>query len=178
MAENFSFVIEGKLAGMARPGRSKPLQEDLIFLKGQGIGAIVSVTERPLDEEIVRSFDLRYLHLPVLDYCAPSPCQIEEFLAFLEAVEGDGAVAVHCFAGQGRTGTLLACALVSLGMSAEEAIRFVRAKRRPSIDTLVQEQAIFDFASMRRDFDPRPWVRPPGSVMKGPDPETYEREQI
>jgi len=178
MAENFSFVIEGKLAGMARPGRSKPLQEDLIFLKGQGIAAIVSVTERPLDEEIVRSFDLRYLHLPVSDYCAPSLRQIEEFLAFLEAVEGDGAVAVHCFAGQGRTGTVLACALVSLGMSAEEAIRFVRAKRRPSIDTLVQEQAIFDFASMRRDFDPRPRARPPGSVMGGPDPETYEREQI
>ncbi|MGH7412037.1 MAG: dual specificity protein phosphatase family protein, partial [Candidatus Methylomirabilis sp.] len=143
-------VIEGKLAGMARPGRSRPLQEDLIFLKAQGIGAIVSVTERALDEEIVRSFGLRYLHLPVQDYHAPTLQQIEEFLGFLEAAEGNGAVAVHCFAGQGRTGTLLACALVYLGMSAEEAIRFVRAKRRPSIDTLVQEQAIFDFAAMRR----------------------------
>jgi hypothetical protein len=34
-------------------------------------------------------------------------------------------------------------------MSAEEAIRLVRAKRPPSIDTLVQEQIIFDFASLR-----------------------------
>ena len=177
MTENFSFVIEGRLAGMARPGRSKPLQEDLIFLIAQGIGAIVSITERPLDEDVVRSFGLRYLHLPVQDYCAPTIQQIEEFLAFLDAVEGDRAVVVHCFAGQGRTGTLLACALVSLGMSAEEAIRFVRAKRRPSIDTLIQEQAIFDFAAMRRVFNPRPWTRPPGSTMEGPGREAREREQ-
>jgi len=153
MAENFSFVIEGRLAGMARPGRSRPLQEDLIFLKAQGIGAIVSVTERALDEEIVRSFGLQYLHLQVQDYCAPTIQQIEEFLDFLEAAEGTGAVAVHCFAGQGRTGTMLACALVAQKMSAEEAIRIVRSKRRPSIDTLVQEQAIFDFAAMRRRPD-------------------------
>ena len=153
MADNFSFVIEGKLAGMAQPGRSKPLQEDLTFLKAQGIGAIVSVTELALDEAIVRSFSLRYLHLLVQDYCAPTMQQIEEFLTFLEAVEGNGAVAVHCYAGQGRTGTLLACALVNQGMSAEEAIRIVRAKRRPSIDTLVQEQVIFDFAALRRRPD-------------------------
>ena len=79
--------------------------------------------------------------------------QIEEFLTFLEASEGNGAVAVHCYAGQGRTGTLLACAFVNQGMSAEEAIRIVRAKRRPSIDTLVQEQVIFDFAALRRRPD-------------------------
>jgi len=153
MAENFSFVIEGRLAGMARPGRSRPLQEDLIFLKAQGIGAIVSVTERALDEEIVRSFGLQYLHLQVQDYCAPTIQQIEEFLGFLEAAEGTGAVAVHCFAGQGRTGTMLACALVAQRMSPEEAIRIVRSKRRPSIDTLVQEQVIFDFAAKRRRPD-------------------------
>ncbi|MCI0406964.1 MAG: dual specificity protein phosphatase family protein [Acidobacteria bacterium] len=158
MAENFSFVIDGKLAGMARPGRSKPLREDLIFLKAQGIGAIVSVTERALDEGIVRNFGLRYLHLPVQDYCAPTIQQIEEFLGFLAAAEGNGAVAVHCFAGQGRTGTMLACALVDQGMSAEEAIRVVRFKRRPSIDTLVQEQVVFDFAAIRRRPDAAPEI--------------------
>jgi len=38
---------------------------------------------------------------------------------------------------------------VHQGMSAEEAIRLVRAMRPPSIDTLVQEQIIFDFAALR-----------------------------
>ena len=150
MPDNFSFVIEGKLAGMARPGRSRPLEDDVEFLKAMGIGAIVSVTERPLDEQILEGLGLRYLHLPVPDFCAPTIHQIEEFLAFLEAASLDGAVVVHCYAGQGRTGTLLACALVHQGMSAEEAIRIVRTKRPPSIDTFAQEQAIFDFAALRR----------------------------
>ena len=150
MPDNFSFVIEGKLAGMARPGRSRALEDDIEFLKAQGIGAIVSMTERPLDEGVVRSFGLRYLHLPVLDYCSPTIQQIEEFLAFLDAADSGGAVVVHCYAGQGRTGTMLACALVHLGLSAEEAISIIRVKRPPSIDTLAQEQVIFDFASLRR----------------------------
>jgi len=154
MVDNFSFVLEGRLAGMARPGRSRSLQEDLIFLKAQGIGAIVSVTERPLEQEVVRSFGLRYLHLPVPDYGAPTMRQIEEFLDFIEAPEGDGATVVHCFAGQGRTGTMLACALVHRGASGEQAIRFVRAKRWPSIDTPVQEQTIFEFAAVRRNREP------------------------
>jgi atypical dual specificity phosphatase len=149
MADNFSFVIEGRLAGMARPGRSRPLEDDIEFLKAQGIGAIVSTTERPLDEGIVRSLGLRYLHLPVPDYCAPTIQQIEEFLSFLDASGSDGAVVVHCYAGQGRTGTMLACALVQHGLSAEEAIRVLRAKRPPSIDTFAQEQVIFEFAAMR-----------------------------
>src|SRR3990172_2335792 len=151
MADNFSFVIEGRLAGMARPGRSSPLEEDLIFLRVQGIGAIVSMTERPLDERFVGGFGIRYLHLPVPDYCAPTIQQIEEFVAFLDHGDHGGAVAVHCYAGQGRTGTMLACALVHHGMSADEAIRLVRAKRPPSIDTLVQEQIIFDFAALREN---------------------------
>ncbi|MBI3780600.1 MAG: dual specificity protein phosphatase family protein [candidate division NC10 bacterium] len=150
MADNFSFVIEGRLAGMARPGCSRPLEDDIEFLKAQGIGAIVSMTEGPLNEGVVRSLGLRYLHLPVPDYCSPTIQQIEDFLAFLDAADSDGAVVVHCYAGQGRTGTMLACALVQQGMSAEDAIRIIRAKRPPSIDTFAQEQVIFEFAAMRR----------------------------
>ena len=139
---------------MARPGRSSPLEEDLTFLMVRGIGAIVSMTERPLDEGMVSGFGLRYLHLPVPDFCAPTIQQIEAFLVFLDDADQNGGVVVHCYAGQGRTGTMLACALVHQGMSAEEAIRLVRAMRPPSIDTLVQEQIIFDFAALRVKVTP------------------------
>ncbi len=53
MAANFSFVIEGELAGMAFPGRFADLYEDLTFLRRQGVAAIVSLTEYPVDQRAV-----------------------------------------------------------------------------------------------------------------------------
>ncbi|HCA46062.1 MAG TPA: protein-tyrosine-phosphatase, partial [Armatimonadetes bacterium] len=49
---------------------------------------------------------------------------------------------VHCMAGLGRTGTMIACYLVSQGMPAEEAIAEVRRARPGSIQTEQQEQAV------------------------------------
>jgi hypothetical protein len=143
--ENFSFVVEGRLAGPARSiaaAAGRPHRAE-----GQGVRAIVSLTERPLEEETVLRVGFRDRHLPVSGYGAPTIQQIEEFLAFCEAVAEQGAVVVHCFAGQGRTGTTLACALAHEGFGAEEALRVVSTRRGPSIDTLVREQAVFDFAA-------------------------------
>lgn len=147
---NFSFVIPGRLAGMARPGRYNPLPQDLDFLRAQGIRALVSVTEYPLDIKAVEAAGFDYLHLPVEDYEAPTLEQVEAFLRFLEHHEADGGVGVHCAAGQGRTGVMLACALVARGMTADEAIARVRDLRPPSIDTPNQEKIIHAFARWRQ----------------------------
>ncbi len=56
-------------------------------------------------------------------------------------------VGVSCGAGLGRTGTVLACYLVSLGHSAEVAIGMVRTKRPGSIETETQEEAIKEYAA-------------------------------
>ena len=48
--------------------------------------------------------------------------------------------------GCGRTGTMLACYLVSKeGYSAEEAIAEVRRRRKNSIETKTQEKAVIEF---------------------------------
>ncbi|GLH11666.1 Protein tyrosine phosphatase domain-containing protein 1-like Protein, partial [Gryllus bimaculatus] len=48
----------------------------------------------------------------------------------------EGKVAVHCHAGLGRTGVLIACYLVySLRVRANDAIRFVRLKRPNAVQT-------------------------------------------
>lgn len=156
MPNNFSFVIEGLLAGMERPGTFARLRNDLEFLQLQRIRAIVSLTESPLDKPFIEEFGFRYLHLPVTDFMPPSPGQIEEFLRFLRAAEADGiAVVVHCGAGLGRTGTLLACALVSRGLAAGEAIDQVRTLRPYSIETIEQEDCVRRFAEALAKSDVR-----------------------
>ncbi|XP_051580635.1 protein tyrosine phosphatase domain-containing protein 1 [Myxocyprinus asiaticus] len=60
-----------------------------------------------------------------------------------------GKVAVHCHAGLGRTGVLIACFLVYTSrISASEAVHYVRIKRPRSIQTRSQINLVFDFARL------------------------------
>ena len=62
------------------------------------------------------------------------------------------AVAVHCFHGRGRTGTILACYLVkSRGMKAKDAITYVRRKRPLSVETKEQVETVFVYEQIIKD---------------------------
>jgi len=149
MPNNFSFVIEGVLAGMERPGTFARLRDDLEFLKLHKIHSIVSLTEHPLERAFIDEFGFRYLHLPVADFTPPSIEQIEKFLSFQRRSEADTlATVVHCGAGLGRTGTMLACVLVSRGVPPEAAIDHVRTQRPYSIETVEQEDSIRHYAEV------------------------------
>lgn len=151
MPWNFSFVIPGQLAGLACPGSQAPLAHDLKCLAAEGIGALVSLTRTAPDPEVVRRAGLEPLHLPVEDFTPPTLAQIRAFVEFARGVIGAGrGVAVHCAAGQGRTGTMLACYLVSLGLPPGEAVDSVRTLRPGSIETPQQEARVREYARERR----------------------------
>ena len=57
------------------------------------------------------------------------------------------AVAIHCAAGLGRTGTVLAAYFVAKGLSAREAVERVRQLRPGSVETVEQERAIERYAA-------------------------------
>lgn len=146
MPDNFSFIIPDVLAGSAEPGRFSDLRSDLSGLTRSGIGAVVSLTERGLNTAALRDFGFRYLHLPMADFTPPTRSQIREFVEFIDACRADDiAVLVHCGAGMGRTGTMVACYLVWLGEPARDAIRRVRTLRPGSVETADQERSILDF---------------------------------
>lgn len=147
--ENFSWFIEGKLAGSGRPN----FDDDFGWLRKQGIHAIVSLTERSLQQEKSvqhRVNDFLYRHMPVRDETAPASAQIDALIAFVdEMIAENKPVLVHCAGGYGRTGTMLACYLVSQGWRAADAIRQVRARRPGSIAARVQENCVREYADKR-----------------------------
>ena len=157
--DGFYWLIPQVLAGTSRPGgrygadpSGTQLDADLHWLRGQGIGALLSLTEEPLAVEPLARHRLDTLHLPVIDLTPPSPDQITEALAFIDRQAAAGIpVAVHCLVGQGRTGTILAAYLIRGGVSPDRAITELRMVCPHAVENARQEQALAEFAA-RRDW--------------------------
>lgn len=140
---NFSWLIKDEIAGMARPDSEI---NDFEILQYNNIKAIVSLTETPLDKDLVEKFGFVIKHIPVKDFNAPRIEQIEEFLGFAERIRTAGMkLVVYCDGGMGRTGTMLACYLIDKGINAAKAIEIVRKKRPNSIETEEQKKVVFKF---------------------------------
>jgi hypothetical protein len=156
------WVIPGVLAGMPMPfihperrlnrgGLLTAYDDELPTLHAAGIRAVVSLLNLPSDVGIYESAGFAFLCLPIPDGGAPTMQEAEEFVRFVSQQRtAQQPVAVHCEAGLGRTGTMLATFLISQGDSASSAIRRVREVEKVAVETTGQIQFLEQFAAANR----------------------------
>ncbi|HWS20375.1 MAG TPA: dual specificity protein phosphatase family protein [Nitrososphaera sp.] len=137
---NFSWVKEGKLAGSGLP----VTKEEFKWVVDKGIKSIVTVREVPLPSEWFDGGDIDYLHLMVEDYGAPTLEVLDEVVNYIyNKIRSGKPVLVHCAAGKGRTGAVLAAYMIKIeNVTAEQAIEKIRLMRPGSVQSTTQEIAL------------------------------------
>ena len=145
--DNFSWLIEGKLAGSAIPTS----KDEIKWMQEEGVKSIVTIREEPLNQDWTAG--MNYLHVLSDDMGVPSFDDLKSSVDYIDKkIQNKEPVMVHCLAGLGRTGTILACYLIKYEkMSAIDAIQHVREKRHGSIQSFVQEEMIFQYAKTLND---------------------------
>lgn len=148
----FVWLIGGKVAGTPYPGILHSVHQDLQTLRSAGITRLVSLTETPFDAELAANYNIQCTAVPMPDMHAPS-LQDAWFLCHEmdRYLQNGETVAVHCKAGLGRTGTVLALYWIWLQagkVSGLDAMKYVRQQEVGMIQSLEQENFLKKFAAL------------------------------
>lgn len=150
---DMNWIIPGKFLAFSSPSskeydeegyRTYTPQDYCPIFKEMGINLVVRLNKPAYDKKIFEKNGINHRDLYFLDGSTPSEEIIEHFLDLVENEKGG--VAVHCKAGLGRTGTLIAIyAMKHYRFPARAFIGFIRICRPGSIlgpqqAFLVQEQ--------------------------------------
>ncbi len=143
----FHWVVPGKLAGCPEPGIVHDIDYDLDLLSRVGIQVLVTLTEHDLDQVSLTRHGLSNIHLPIFDREAPSLAQAYMLVRRMQKLMDEGkALAVHCKAGIGRTGTILAAWMIREGgFSSAGAIELLRNVNKSYVQSASQESFLQTF---------------------------------
>lgn len=158
--DNFRTVDDELLRG------GKPSDRGYRSLAARGVEVIVDLrAERHIriNESLLDQLGIERLHIPMRDGQTPTQEQVDRFLEIV--AEEDGQVFVHCGAGVGRTGTMVAAYLVSERIATPaEALRYNLSVGPPSLEQI-------DFVTMMEGDDvdrPHALITAISRVLDGP----------
>jgi hypothetical protein len=122
------WVVPGRLLAGSHPAAH------VDALLDAGIGSFVDLTQaaQPLAPYAgALAPRARWQGFPIVDYSVPGAALMRGIVRAIDADLAAGlSVYVHCHAGVGRTGTAIGCWLVEQGLSGDEALALIAAKRR------------------------------------------------
>lgn len=146
--DGFSWIDKPRLAAMTQPASLEAYQ----WLRETGIQLVICLAEDPPPRSWINEAGLFSMHVPVADMSPPSQSQIDLCMAAIDKANGKHlGVGIHCTAGLGRTGTMVACWLVHReGLAGRDAIARIRRLRPGSIETDEQAEAVIEFARRRK----------------------------
>lgn len=143
---------------MPRPRGNEWLADEMRSLRQEGVDVLVSLLAP--DEAMMLGLSdeakqcaaagMRFVSYPIQDHSVPGDAaSVRDLAAKLGAeLETGRAVAIHCFAGIGRSSLIAACVLAVQGLSAEQAFEVISEARGFAVpDTDEQRRWVEEFAA-------------------------------
>jgi protein-tyrosine phosphatase/nicotinamidase-related amidase len=153
-------IETGRLGMTLCPGRrdrGRKLEADLDRLRSEGVSRLLCLLP---DSELgwagvsdlgprAQAAGLEYRRFPIPDQGTPEVPDALELVRWCRDVTGRGeSLVITCMGGLGRSGTVAACYLVTMGMTPNAAIAAVRSARGPrALENIAQENFVVTFAS-------------------------------
>ena len=144
LPDSFWVLSKRVLAGEHPAGSDRGLTRSrLAALLERGIRTFIDLTKpderEPYDELLIeeasaRDLRVAYHRVEIRDHDVPTLERMTTILGLIdEALERDAPVYVHCWAGIGRTGTVVGCWLTARGRSADQALQEIARLRRRTV---------------------------------------------
>uniref|UniRef100_A0A8C5QDA9 Cell division cycle 14A n=1 Tax=Leptobrachium leishanense TaxID=445787 RepID=A0A8C5QDA9_9ANUR len=138
---DFNWIVPGKFLAFSGPHQKSKIENGypihapesyFPYFRKHNVVAVIRLNKKIYDASRFTDAGFQHYDLFFVDGSTPSDGIVRRFLNLCESI--DGAIAVHCKAGLGRTGTLIACYMMKhYRFTHSEAIAWIRICRPGSI---------------------------------------------